>query len=379
MTGRRRDAVEAAARAAARLLREPPSQDLLRALELHGEALIVDGRYGEARDVLVNACRVADELPGRGGSRLSAILCLLGQAHHNLGDDNAAESLHRDAIAWADRHDGAASRQAAVARFELGGFLIDADRPLESVEALEQAIAIVERWPEQTAERTLYWPSIAVFLARAHLCAGRPAAALMHVDSASLLAERAPQLPSFAIYWFLERADILLKLERPDEAASALASARALAKAHDATTAIERRIEITQVQLDIELGRLDAADTGWRQLQSCNDLAPLQQCSVWELRGEIDAARGQHEAAARAFEEARANLDRIGPRLLAARARLDTGRGRALLKLARFEEAEACLRSALSIIEQVQDTQSSVDLPFIRGTLDDLHRAAGPG
>jgi tetratricopeptide (TPR) repeat protein len=364
VTGCRQDELAPAERAVAALRAVPASPDLIRALELYGKALDRAGRHAEALETLHDALELASAQP-RSGSRHSWLLGLIGDFQASAGDDAAAEASYRQAIERADCHDGPLSRPAALARSDYADFLGNTDRPLDGVRVAEDALRIVSTWPEDSTEHERYGPALSLFLARIQFQAGRPAQALALIDSAHALVDREASLPSFSIFWYLDRADALIALRQFDRAADALSATRALSAKHGLSESIGARIVTTQMAIEIERGQFDEVQRLWASLSE-RPLTAKQRLNLRVLHAELELARGQPQVACAEFDAVLAEVvtrPRSNKRL---QARLNRGRGEALLVTDRVDEARAALQTALSALTEIEDESCSPTIASVR-------------
>jgi hypothetical protein len=145
-----------------------------------GEALLAQGRLGEARENLGRALELDERTYGQNNSSSADGLIELGLVDLLEGKLPAARTRLRQALRRAEASLGPADRLLSRPLYLLGRVELADQRPAESLALCERALAAARRW--RRAHPDLAWSSICV--AQTQLALGRPRAALASLDEA---------------------------------------------------------------------------------------------------------------------------------------------------------------------------------------------------
>lgn len=286
----------------ARLL--PASNELVLVLYLLAEARLVTGDPAQAAAPLAEAISLVEQQPRLGASVLTALYCLRGEVHEELGQDDPAEESYRQAIAN-ERNRGNQGVTPHYAAQRLGMYLFKRGRWRECVELLEPSVdwARPQRRDFDTTVPMIMATYGRCLVAFGHIARGQ--AALSRAAEQAALLQDAPDLvPRIALF----RAGAWIREGRLDDAQAAIDEAE--------RTIVERR-------------------TG-------------HQAQAWQLRRELLLARGRgQEALAMWLDERRAaGLDAMPGESEGPRVALEV----AALLLAAGEIAEGGARAAQALI-----------------------------
>lgn len=207
-----------------------------------------------------------------------------------------AEARAREAVAgWAERY-GADNANVGIGRHKLAYVLLGAGQLDEAMQELQTALEIETRGRDQDTVRAR---SMQADLARVHMAAGR----LREADQvwALALAPHPQSLPPLTrAAWLRDRAQTLVWMNRPAEAAPLLTQALAVHQQLPSADAERLWSELLQVELERVQGRAGLAASLLDRVDASLPAAfPALHQAAWALRGRLAAHDGNMAEAER--------------------------------------------------------------------------------